>query len=64
MLFPTTPNDLLAAVEFFGQKANLHDIAVVGLLVVLEGVLSIDKQRITIVRAIRVENIVSGSINL
>src|SRR3954464_1108706 len=32
----------LAAIEFFGQKAELHDIVVVGLLVVLEGVLSID----------------------
>src|SRR4051812_14055262 len=32
----------LAAIDFFGQKAELHDIVVVGLLVVLEGVLSID----------------------
>src|SRR4051812_44170663 len=42
MLAPTTSTTFLAAVEFFGQKAELHDIVVVGLLVVLEGVLSID----------------------
>src|SRR3954469_12554162 len=32
----------LAAIEFFGQKAEPHDIVIVALLVVLEGVLSID----------------------
>src|SRR5215212_3474946 len=32
----------LAAIEFFGQKAEPHDIVVIALLVVLEGVLSID----------------------
>ena len=32
----------LAAIEFFGQKAEPHDLVIVGLLVVLEGVLSID----------------------
>jgi len=32
----------LAAIEFFGQKAEPHDIIVIALLVVLEGVLSID----------------------
>lgn len=33
---------MLAAVEFFGQVFDWHDLAIVGLLVVLEGVLSID----------------------
>src|SRR5947208_13069071 len=32
----------LAAIEFFGQKAEPHDAMIVALLVVLEGVLSID----------------------
>ena len=32
----------LAAIEFFGQKAEPHDLVIVALLVVLEGVLSID----------------------
>src|SRR5258706_3271619 len=32
----------LAAIEFFGQKADPHDLVIVALLVVLEGVLSID----------------------
>ena len=31
-----------AAIEFFGQKAEPHDLVIVALLVVLEGVLSID----------------------
>src|SRR3954469_5588544 len=42
MLLSIFPTHFLAAVEFFGQKAELHDIVIVGLLVVLEGVLSID----------------------
>ncbi|HEV8606441.1 MAG TPA: hypothetical protein VGQ99_13795 [Tepidisphaeraceae bacterium] len=42
MLFPTIATPLVAVVEFFGQKAELHDLVIVGLLVVLEGVLSID----------------------
>jgi len=32
----------LAAIEFFGQKAEPHDLIIIALLVVLEGVLSID----------------------
>jgi YkoY family integral membrane protein len=32
----------LVAIEFFGQKADPHDLIIIGLLVVLEGVLSID----------------------
>jgi len=32
----------LAAIDIFGQKAEPHDLIIVGLLVVLEGVLSID----------------------
>src|ERR1041385_3803191 len=32
----------LGAFELFGQKADPHDLLIVGLLVVLEGVLSID----------------------
>src|SRR5215208_736317 len=32
----------LAAIEFFGQRAEPHDIIVIALLIVLEGVLSID----------------------
>src|SRR5947199_1017260 len=32
----------LGAFEFFGQKAEPHDLVIVALLVVLEGVLSID----------------------
>src|SRR2546430_8093226 len=39
MHFMTLP---LAAIEFFGQKAEPHDLIIVALLVVLEGVLSID----------------------
>src|SRR5689334_25315892 len=31
-----------AAIEVFGQKAEAHDLVIVALLIVLEGVLSID----------------------
>src|SRR5436190_17189200 len=39
---PMTEMIPLAAAQLFGQTFELHDLAVVGLLVVLEGVLSID----------------------
>src|SRR5688572_1403576 len=42
--FPTaTPGpSMLAALEFFGQTLDWHDLGVIGLLVLLEGALSID----------------------
>src|SRR4029078_5146159 len=36
------PDVFLAAAEFFSQSFEAHDVVVIGLLVVLEGVLSID----------------------
>lgn len=34
--------DMLAEIEYYGQTFDWHDLAIIGLLIVLEGVLSID----------------------
>src|SRR4051794_6161833 len=50
----------LAAIAFFGQKAELHDIVVIALLVVLEGVLSIDNALVLGLLAKRVPKRLQG----
>lgn len=50
----------LAAIEFFGQKAEPHDLVIVGLLVVLEGVLSIDNALVLGLLAKRVPKRLQG----
>src|SRR5882724_7002662 len=50
----------LAAIEFFGQKAEPHDLVIVGLLVVLEGVLSIDNALVLGLLAKRVPKKLQG----
>jgi YkoY family integral membrane protein len=39
---PGCPGSMLADLSFYGQVFSWHDLAIVGLLIVLEGVLSID----------------------
>src|SRR5438477_2634616 len=50
----------LAAIEFFGQKAEPHDLVIVALLVVLEGVLSIDNALVLGLLAKRVPKRLQG----
>jgi YkoY family integral membrane protein len=50
----------LAAIEFFGQKADPHDVVIVALLVVLEGVLSIDNALVLGLLAKRVPKHLQG----
>jgi len=50
----------LAAIEFFGQKAEPHDLIIVALLVVLEGVLSIDNALVLGLLAKRVPKRLQG----
>ncbi|HEV8379281.1 MAG TPA: hypothetical protein VGP99_10560 [Tepidisphaeraceae bacterium] len=50
----------LAAIEVFGQKAELHDLVIIGLLVVLEGVLSIDNALVLGLLAKRVPKRLQG----
>src|SRR3954464_13627725 len=50
----------LAAIEFFGQKAEPHDIVINALLVVLEGVLSIDNALVLGLLAKRVPKRLQG----
>jgi YkoY family integral membrane protein len=51
---------LLAAIEVFGQKAEPHDLIIIGLLVVLEGVLSIDNALVLGLLAKRVPKRLQG----
>ena len=50
----------LAAIEIFGQKAEPHDIIIIALLVVLEGVLSIDNALVLGLLAKRVPKRLQG----
>src|ERR1051325_10392371 len=50
----------LAVIEFFGQKAEPHDLIIVALLVVLEGVLSIDNALVLGLLAKRVPKRLQG----
>jgi YkoY family integral membrane protein len=50
----------LADIELFGQKAELHDLVIIGLLVVLEGVLSIDNALVLGLLAKRVPKRLQG----
>src|SRR5262245_37083389 len=50
----------LAAIEIFGQKAEPHDLVIVALLVVLEGVLSIDNALVLGLLAKRVPKRLQG----
>src|SRR2546429_7839345 len=49
-----------AAIEFFGQKAEPHDLVIVALLIVLEGVLSIDNALVLGLLAKRVPKRLQG----